>query len=34
VVEGGGQLGEESLDPGAHEEMLAAFRYWKGSGRD
>lgn len=34
VVEAGGQLGEESLEPGAREEMLAAFRYWKRSGRD
>jgi anti-sigma factor RsiW len=34
VIEAGGQLGEESLEPGAREEMLAAFRYWKRSGRD
>jgi anti-sigma factor RsiW len=34
VVDAGGQLGEESLESEALEEMLAAFRYWKGSGRD
>jgi anti-sigma factor RsiW len=32
VIEASGHIGEESLEPEAREEMLAAFRYWKRTG--